>query len=623
MGFALQCGDSRAILTSCQDTLRRPWTGRCQDFAYEKAKLLLSTGSPELGLYYTRFGEGDSPDCFVIINGYTRFVGTPSLQGDALGQMVVERFNGGDQSFLNELEGSFSLCVYSAQRHTTLIATDVSATRPLWYAVDEGALCASDDLADVRALLRRECTPNAGFIYSLLRFGNGMGEATFYNEIRAIRSGCGIIFNHRNGSVDHFRYFRPEFVPDASRSMSETVDEFLSLFGHVATHIKATVERPAVLLSGGLDSRLVSQAMGGDAINITVLDTMNSEGRIAQAISKKLGMTSRVVYRDPDWYPRVFREYVDRWSCQYSWLEAHFWPLVYEDLNCDSITAGFGVDTLVKGLYSDQVTADDAFFPAEKPLDWLLKWCDAKLHGTIQIPIGPLLQRDFLTAAKEVFLTELQGCITDNLGFVSSPFDLAEAISAPGACHRFREAVNLFSIRDFLKERNMFFHSAFKRFALTLPVSYRRSGQLVRNAVTRAGLGMIPDASTWLPIVFPRALHACALYSRSRVGRVRRALLACMGKQPVSCECGWSNYDVALSRSALFRNDFENVLKNRDAFPEHIFDVKAIRNLWKRQLVGEPTSELTARIGGLGVQFSILAGNPSPWVDCVEVKSRA
>ena len=157
------------------------------------------------------------------------------------------------------LNGMFAFCIYDTPRQKLFLARDRAGEKPLFYRHADGRLIFA---SEVKALLQlpgvsRRLNYEALEFY--LAYGYVPGDMCMLQEIKKLPQGHAMLYDLAKDDLRIWRYWQlPEHHADPNVSDDELVDEFESLLeDSVRRQLVADVP-VGVLLSGGLDSSLVT-----------------------------------------------------------------------------------------------------------------------------------------------------------------------------------------------------------------------------------------------------------------------------------------------------------------------------------------------------------------------------
>jgi asparagine synthase (glutamine-hydrolysing) len=160
------------------------------------------------------------------------------------------------------LRGAYLLVAAGADR--TLISADLLASRPLVYArtPDGGALFAEHS-RDVVAMLPRTPEPNRLALTELIELGSVSAGETLQAGIGRVPTGHRLVLSA--GGVSFQRYWLPRYEQPVSGTRQELAERLRDEAFAAVSRAAGMAIRPAVRLSGGLDSSCVGAALAARA----------------------------------------------------------------------------------------------------------------------------------------------------------------------------------------------------------------------------------------------------------------------------------------------------------------------------------------------------------------------
>ena len=164
--------------------------------------------------------------------------------------------------FVNKLRGMFAFAIYDAKKHTLILARDRFGIKPLFYAPAKDRLVFA---SEIRALLKMpgiDIHPDRQAVYDFAALFYIPAPETFYAGVRALQPGE-ILEAHFEYDEVRCRtriYHRWAIAPDPAMTLVQATDRADELLtGAVSRQMESDVPLGA-LLSGGIDSSLVSVA---------------------------------------------------------------------------------------------------------------------------------------------------------------------------------------------------------------------------------------------------------------------------------------------------------------------------------------------------------------------------
>jgi hypothetical protein len=225
------------------------------------------------------------------------------LEGGAAALLAAVRSPG--EAALARLDGSFAAVVHDARAGRTLVLTDRFATRPLYEARGAHGLALASEakaLFAVPGLAPRE-DPLA--IYDILNFGWVVGERTIFEGVRLVEDGLAIALEA--GRPPARRRYRERLFAPGTLSEEDGLEAVAEAFERGVRALARRVERPALLLSGGLDSRAIASfcARAGIPLHCYTFGPRRAvETRAAAGIARALGLPIERCETPPDLLPR-------------------------------------------------------------------------------------------------------------------------------------------------------------------------------------------------------------------------------------------------------------------------------------------------------------------------------
>jgi hypothetical protein len=203
--------------------------------------------------------------------------------------------------FPRELNGSFGIAVHDSGEGVLLLVTDRLATRSLYYCVIEGGVVFA---SEIKAILKypgisRKLNPER--VCEFLAFTEIVGEATYYDHIRQVPSASVLTCKGSTRSLS--RYWNLRFDHQDAPDIREHAERAVAVFRRALRRMCTGSRRPALMLSGGLDSRTTAAVAGRRLLCVTMHTVEGYEVAIARRVARTLGYEHRFVALPPD-HPR-------------------------------------------------------------------------------------------------------------------------------------------------------------------------------------------------------------------------------------------------------------------------------------------------------------------------------
>jgi len=223
-------------------------------------------------------------EIIVLIDGYV-------IDGPSSAAEVAAHYRREGPAAIERLDGSFVIILIEPTARRGLAITDRAASRPLFAAWNDAGLLLASELKCFRAdaSLHGELDPAA--LPSMLLNSYFFDEMTYWRGVRAISSARRVEFNEKTTRVT--RYWTPAFgkqPPPSSADLANAVEA--AIRGHVKPFAK-----PAIALSGGVDSRLMLAAARRAGLKLPTItwsylnkDTPESDMGTARIVAEKCGL---------------------------------------------------------------------------------------------------------------------------------------------------------------------------------------------------------------------------------------------------------------------------------------------------------------------------------------------
>ncbi|HKK07772.1 MAG TPA: asparagine synthase-related protein, partial [Gemmatimonadota bacterium] len=179
-------------------------------------------------------------------------------------RLVLELHRATGAGFLSRLRGEFVLVVHDSTTERVLLARSFIANRPLYFAQQDGRLWFASGMAPIvrqegyRKAVDRSALP------MVLTFRGTFGPRTPFADLRKVVPGC-----YFEGCVDRPLPCRVFYRPDPPEKSNETAREFGDrIWDALGRSVRRGLRvgepdpaRPALLVSGGIDSALVARKL--------------------------------------------------------------------------------------------------------------------------------------------------------------------------------------------------------------------------------------------------------------------------------------------------------------------------------------------------------------------------
>jgi asparagine synthase (glutamine-hydrolysing) len=163
---------------------------------------------------------------------------------------------------VSKLRGMFALAIYDTRRRTLILARDRFGIKPLFYASQKDRLVFASEIRALLELPGIDIRPDRQAIYDFAALLYVPAPETFYTGIRALQPGE--ILEARLDATELLwttrTYHRWSITPDPALTLDQATDRADELLTTAVSRQMESDVPLGTLLSGGIDSSLVSAA---------------------------------------------------------------------------------------------------------------------------------------------------------------------------------------------------------------------------------------------------------------------------------------------------------------------------------------------------------------------------
>jgi asparagine synthase (glutamine-hydrolysing) len=262
--------------------------------------------------------------------------------------VLAERY-GRDFTQPGQLDG-FYAAVFNDPRHGVRVEADVLGLFPIYYWHSGSVLLAGSSAELFRLHPLFSSQVNSRAIAALLLTSGLVGGETLEKGVHRLRPDHVLAFTAGRYAHELAPPPIPRFVPPSG--IDETVEEVESIHDRFLRGSLAKSRSPAMMLSGGLDSRLLAglvTRLGHNPHCLTFGSPDDMDANCAMRVAETLGLRQTVDNIQPEAYPGYAENSV-RWEQMSAGLYAI--PMGW---NLASKPPELGIDRVVSGLTLDAV----------------------------------------------------------------------------------------------------------------------------------------------------------------------------------------------------------------------------------------------------------------------------
>ena len=218
------------------------------------------------------------------------------FQGHSDSEILPHLYEEEGARFVELLRGMFAIALYDTRTKSLFLARDRFGIKPLFFSPLGGGLAFASELNALRLVPGIDLRPDKQAIYDYAALLYIPAPETFYRGIRALDAGeiLEASLAHDSLTWRARRYHRWSLTPNFSLHLGEAVDHAQDL---IATAVQRQLESDVTLgslLSGGIDSSLVSvaaqRAVKGtlQTFNVRFADESYDETWAALAVAEQI-----------------------------------------------------------------------------------------------------------------------------------------------------------------------------------------------------------------------------------------------------------------------------------------------------------------------------------------------
>ncbi|MBP3705803.1 MAG: asparagine synthetase B [Clostridia bacterium] len=181
-------------------------------------------------------------------------------------QILIKAYKKWHKNMGLHIHGMFAAAIFDSESSELFLLRDPFGTKPFYYyETTDGDFLYGGSI--------REIIKNKGFVKELndkmlqiyLSLTYTAGDETFFKGLKKLLPGRCLI--RKNQKSEIYRYFKPNFNPDESKSLDDWADEIHNTLKLIMDEIKTPEERVESFLSGGVDSSYVLAMSDADVCN--------------------------------------------------------------------------------------------------------------------------------------------------------------------------------------------------------------------------------------------------------------------------------------------------------------------------------------------------------------------
>ena len=492
---------------------------------------------------------------------------------------------------VSHLNGSFSIIIYDEIKDKTILLSDRLCTMPLYYWVSNGGHSISSSL---QALLSDNRIPRAidtAGIVQLMAHQRVSGNSTQYKFVKSL-TGSEIVTITKDGVKR--RYSRVLKWSNSSLNNNQMAEKLATAFKNSFKKRYSTSISPGLLLSGGMDSRIVLAAATANNIDLptmTLCSHYNNEVKIAQKCAEMSNQKFNFIEVPTKRLTSVFEDSVNASDGLYAAPINLFGSLSNISRDYNVLFSGHGIDYTLRGMYLPKFQVRGRTSATNLPILLPINTKKRPIANVIQ----PLLEKnkDWRSVVLDLNIHKYERILVDSLSLslnhleFDTPYDAIDGYILSTQSKHYTYG-DFSAMSRIIKHRSIAFDPEVLEIYFSMTPKSRVSGDIVRMAlnILNPNLAKINNANNNLPANIPLWLQSTKVIAKSVI---YRAGLAKIYRHPnkIFTSSSWVQYSELMRSEDVVRNYVENLIKDENLLDLGIFSRKSIKNIVKQHTSGE------------------------------------
>jgi len=497
----------------------------------------------------------------------------------------------GEKAF-SQLNGSYCIAIYDLTNRELLLISDCLGSRSLFYGeTPDGKLIFSTQVSSILQSPEVSRTIDTAAVFEFCALQRVLGTKTYHQGVRMLPPAS--VLRYRTGKVTISPYWEFRYTPQPG-SIDEYAEELAATVRRSVRRITRGSGKTAVLLSGGLDARMVVAAADNELICYSFGDYDNPEAQAARRIAEARGFEFRFLERGPDHYVDMVDTAVEIGNGMYPFNHAHALGFI-EGIaqECDVVTHGSYIELFFRGTNLPKIPHEFLGLKLGYRLDPTLT--KANLQDRIFHRGFSLLGR----GVEDLFAPEARELLTKTLKRSAQEVIAQAAAHSPNVYEQFlwpdvycaRNVTCLFpfSLRPFINERSFAFDKEIIELYLSMPLQVCVDNRVWLKAMERLNKNVAHavNANTGHSPYMPTAIASSIevgkefvgrmplLWRLNRTGTQSAGQTARQGLSPIS----WARFDWLICNNPRLRQLITDTLNDPEALPPQIFDLKQVNKV--------------------------------------------
>lgn len=528
-------------------------------------------------------------NCLLILCGVVTDFGdygsSPSEQ-DQAAKKVFELWIEHGEKVIGQLNGSFSCLFYDSKKNQASLYTDRFASRSIWLTEENGVWIIGNFPSAIASIKKYTPKIDPVGLWSLFHTGRHVGIHGLYSGVNALMAGEKADLSP--GFKKTSKWWERKYLPENGLSPSEWGNRLAKALVNSANRYKNVCKSHYLFLSGGLDSRITAAAFKKPLKTLTLCTNPNIESRIAFLVSKTIGLEHQTIVRSPYWYLETMNASALVSSGNYLNHHTHFIVPVKDKVS-ENPNAEYLLGDLLENFNKHYFNISDnrrlPFNPDK--IHEIFNYVPSTIKDKYRVGIH--FNKDIRKTLEEqynVALKEYAKSLLDVSEDDADRFDTFLRWADVSTTYTYNMMTCMWPLA---KERNICFDNDLNELSLKIPSDLRGKGILHKWTLYHLykALLLIPEANSFLPPIFPKQLQQLSKKIRPKLGQARRSLAMKGNNKPILTTSGsWLLSHEMYRKDKQYREWIEDIIVDKNIFPQEIFDSKQIEETWREFIEG-------------------------------------
>jgi len=503
----------------------------------------------------------------------------------------------GENAF-RKLNGCFNIAIYNLLTHEFLLVNDRFCSQPLfYYLTDKGNLLFGTQLSSILVSPEVPRQLDKGSIFEFFNFQRVLGYKTYYKDINMLKPAH--ILKYQKGNITLIPYWEIHYKKrgkNIKHPEKYYVNKLAKLLKKSVARKTKGDHRFGLLLSGGLDSRMILAASDKKMVAFTVGDFENREIKIARKIAEAKGSKHVFIKRSFDHYVNLLDKAVDIGDGMYGFTHAHFIGF-FDDIlkECDILLHGYPPEIFFRG--STLPIKKLKLLGKKLPLPLLDKFPNNNLpykilkelkYGLYHMNPKQLFNDHHSASFDQVLIKSIQNILTETdkkLTNIYNKFTWLDIYYHS----RYPSFLNITSIRPFMDERFIVFDNDIFDFYLEMPLEFRSNKKIWVKTLAQldSEIASIPDANTGHSPFLPTFIDWILKLLPFILKEIHVSKSHQLPDPTYQANVAWSNMSELIRYNKKLRELIWITITDPECLNTSFFNIKRINEMFKAHITGK------------------------------------